>query len=63
MKRLLLLSVHLLDECVFPGCSLVWFHLTATVKVPLLLKSTLLVSAQKRDEGDLSPPGLSQGED
>ena len=50
------------DAFVFPGCSLLWFHLTFTGNVPLLLKSTLLVSVQKREEEDLSPPRLAQGE-
>lgn len=52
------------DAFVFPGCSLVWLQLSKSrVNVPLLLKSVLLVSAQKREEGDLSPPTLAQGED
>lgn len=42
---------------------MVWFHLKVTANMPLLLVSALLVSAQNREEGDLSSPGLAQGED
>lgn len=51
------------DAFSFPACSLVWSHLTFPVNVPLLLKSSLLVSVQKKGREHLSPPRLAQGED